>query len=95
VEGCDTDSPRIIYEQNGQRKELVCDFVAGCDGYPGVARQSLPVDRIKTFERTYPFGWLGILSDVPPVNKELIYANHERGFGYLLSLLLHSGLLQR
>ena len=89
VEGSDTDAPRIIYEQNGQRMELICDFVAGCDGYHGVARQSLPADKIKIFERTYPFGWLGILSDVPPVNKELIYANHERGFA-LCSMRSHT-----
>ena len=89
VEGCDTDSPRILYEQNGQRRELVCDFVAGCDGYHGVARQSLPADKIKTFEKTYPFSWLGILSDVPPVIDELLYANHARGFA-LCSMRSHT-----
>jgi p-hydroxybenzoate 3-monooxygenase len=80
VEGCETDSPRIIYEQNGERKELVCDFVAGCDGYHGVARRSIPSDKIRAFERTYPFGWLGMLADVPPVCNELVYVNHEHGF---------------
>jgi p-hydroxybenzoate 3-monooxygenase len=80
VEDYDTDRPRIIYEQNGEQKELLCDFVAGCDGFHGVARQSVPAEKLNTFERTYPFGWLGILSDVPPVREELIYANHERGF---------------
>jgi p-hydroxybenzoate 3-monooxygenase len=89
VEGCDTDSPRIVYKQNGQRSELVCDFVAGCDGYHGVARQSLPKDKIKTFEKTYPFSWLGILSDVPPVMDELLYANHARGFA-LCSMRSHT-----
>ena len=89
VEGCDTDSPRIIYEQSGQRRELICDFVAGCDGYHGVARQSLPADKIKTFEKTYPFSWLGILSDVPPVMDELLYANHARGFA-LCSMRSHT-----
>jgi p-hydroxybenzoate 3-monooxygenase len=89
VEGCETDSPKILYEQNGQRGELVCDLVAGCDGYHGVARQSIPADRIRIFDRTYPFGWLGILSDVPPVNEELIYANHERGFA-LCSMRSHT-----
>jgi p-hydroxybenzoate 3-monooxygenase len=89
VEGYDTDSPRIVYMQNGQRRELVCDFVAGCDGYHGVARQSLPADKIKTFERTYPFSWLGILSDVPPVMDELLYANHARGFA-LCSMRSHT-----
>ena len=89
VEGCDTDAPRIIYEQNGQPRELVCDFVAGCDGYHGVARQSFPADKIKTFEKTYPFSWLGILSDVPPVMDELLYANHARGFA-LCSMSSHN-----
>jgi p-hydroxybenzoate 3-monooxygenase len=81
--------PRIIYEQDGQRKELVCDFVAGCDGYHGVARLSVPPDKIDIFERVYPFGWLGILADVPPVDEELVYANHERGFA-LCSMRSHT-----
>jgi len=89
VEDYDTDSPRIIYEQDGKQKELVCDFVAGCDGFHGVARKSVPADRHINYERTYPFGWLGILSDVPPVNEELIYANHERGFA-LCSMRSHT-----
>jgi p-hydroxybenzoate 3-monooxygenase len=89
VEDYDTDRPRIIYEQDGKQKELVCDFVAGCDGYHGVARKSIPADKITNFERTYPFGWLGILSDVPPVKEELIYANHERGFA-LCSMRSHT-----
>ncbi|MBK9052318.1 MAG: 4-hydroxybenzoate 3-monooxygenase [Chloroflexi bacterium] len=80
IEDIDSTRPRIIFEQNGQRQELICDFVAGCDGYHGVARQSFPANQRQTFERVYPVGWLGILSDVPPVNEELIYANHERGF---------------
>jgi p-hydroxybenzoate 3-monooxygenase len=89
VEDYDTDSPRIIYEQNGEQKKLICDFVAGCDGFHGVARQSIPADKITNFERTYPFGWLGILSDVPPVREELIYTNHERGFA-LCSMRSHT-----
>lgn len=80
IEDINTSQPRIIFEQNGQRRELICDFVAGCDGYHGVARQSFPTKQIQIFERVYPVGWLGILADVPPVNEELIYANHERGF---------------
>jgi len=72
--------PRIIYEQHGERKELRCDFVAGCDGSHGVARQSVAADKMTFFEKIYPFGWLGILADTPPVSEELIYANHERGF---------------
>jgi len=89
VEDYDTDPPRIIYEQNGEQKELVCDFVAGCDGFHGVARKSVPTDKITNYERTYPYGWLGILSDVPPVNEELIYANHKRGFA-LCSMRSHT-----
>ena len=80
--------PRIIYEQNGERQELICDFVAGCDGYHGVSRQSA-ADKIEVFEKIYPFGWLGILSDVPPVDDELIYANHKRGFA-LCSMRSHT-----
>jgi p-hydroxybenzoate 3-monooxygenase len=89
VEDYNTDNPKIIYEQNGEQKELVCDFVAGCDGFHGVARKSIPAGKITNFERTYPFGWLGILSDVPPVKEELIYANHERGFA-LCSMRSHT-----
>ncbi|SFH31794.1 4-hydroxybenzoate 3-monooxygenase [Modicisalibacter xianhensis] len=76
----DTDHPYLTFEKDGEICRLDCDYVAGCDGYHGVARRSIPEDRIKTFERVYPFGWLGILSDTPPVSDELIYANHERGF---------------
>lgn len=89
VEDYDTDSPRVLYEQNGEQKELTCDFVAGCDGYHGVARQSVPGDKIQVFERTYPFAWLGILSDVPPVRDELVYVSHERGFA-LCSMRSHT-----
>lgn len=80
VEEYQTNRPRIIYEQHGTRKELHCDFVAGCDGYHGAARQSVPTDKMQLFEKIYPFGWLGLLADVPPVDHELIYANHTRGF---------------
>ena len=72
--------PRVTYEKNGQTHELLCDFIAGCDGYHGVCRASAPADLLKTYERVYPFGWLGVLADVPPVSHELIYANTERGF---------------
>jgi p-hydroxybenzoate 3-monooxygenase len=89
VDDYDTSFPRIVYEQLGEQKELVCDFVAGCDGFHGVARKSVPGDKITNFQRTYPFGWLGILSDVPPVKEELIYANHERGFA-LCSMRSHT-----
>jgi p-hydroxybenzoate 3-monooxygenase len=81
--------PRIIYEQDDERKTLVCDFVAGCDGYHGVSRKSVDAGKIGLFEKVYPFGWLGILSDTPPVDEELIYANHERGFA-LCSMRSHT-----
>ena len=67
-------------EIDGEQKNIKCDFIVGCDGFHGVSRKSIPKNRIKVFERTYPFGWLGILSETPPVSKELIYANHETGF---------------
>ena len=62
------------------RTRSTCDFIAGCDGFHGVSRQAIPQDVIRIYERVYPFGWLGMLSDTPPVNHELIYTNHERGF---------------
>ncbi|HSV52329.1 MAG TPA: 4-hydroxybenzoate 3-monooxygenase [Burkholderiaceae bacterium] len=76
----DTDHPKVRYEKDGQTHEIACDFIAGCDGYHGVSRASVPAASIKTYEKVYPFGWLGILADVPPVSHELIYANTERGF---------------
>ena len=81
--------PRIIYSKNGERRELGCDFVAGCDGYHGVSRKSAGPGNIKEFEKVFAFGWLGILSDVPPVDRELIYTNHERGFA-LCSVRSHT-----
>ncbi|MEK1941212.1 MAG: 4-hydroxybenzoate 3-monooxygenase [Pseudomonas sp.] len=74
------EQPYITFEHNGERHRLDCDYIAGCDGFHGVSRQSIPEGVLKEFERMYPFGWLGILADTPPVNEELIYANHERGF---------------
>jgi p-hydroxybenzoate 3-monooxygenase len=76
----DTDKPRVTYVNDGTTHEIDCDFIAGCDGFHGVSRQSVPAAAIRTFERVYPFGWLGILSETPPVSHELIYNNHERGF---------------
>lgn len=78
-------SPRITFEHQGQKVELSCEFIAGCDGFHGVSRASIPRDKIQEYERVYPFGWLGILSDTPPVSDELIYANHADGF-YLCSM---------
>jgi len=82
VEICDADSaaPFVTYEVDGKRKKIDCDFIAGCDGFHGVSRQAIPLDVRKEYEKTYPFGWLGILSNTPPVNHELIYANSKRGF---------------
>lgn len=73
-------APFVTFEKNGETVRLDCDYVAGCDGYHGISRQSIPEDRIRTYEKVYPFGWLGLLSDTPPVSEELIYAHHERGF---------------
>lgn len=72
--------PWVTYRKDGQTHRIDCDFIAGCDGYHGVARQSVPQQALTTFERVYPFGWLGVLVDRPPVADELIYAHHERGF---------------
>jgi p-hydroxybenzoate 3-monooxygenase len=74
------EQPVVRYHADGKAHELYCDFIAGCDGYHGVCRRSLPDGALQTFERVYPFGWLGILADVPPATHELIYSNHERGF---------------
>jgi p-hydroxybenzoate 3-monooxygenase len=71
---------RVSYSRGGERLEVHCDFIAGCDGYHGVTRASVPPQAITLHERIYPFGWLGILADVPPVAPELVYTNHARGF---------------
>ncbi|MCE8005179.1 4-hydroxybenzoate 3-monooxygenase [Billgrantia ethanolica] len=76
----ESDAPYVTFDKNGETVRLDCDYVAGCDGFHGVSRQSIPKDRIKEFEKIYPFGWLGLLADTPPVSDELIYARHERGF---------------
>lgn len=76
----DTKKPRVTYEKDGQKFEINCDFIAGCDGFHGVCRASAPRSAIKEFEKVYPFGWLGLLSDTPPVHDELIYINSPRGF---------------
>ena len=76
----DGNRPYVTWRQDGVEHRLDCDFIAGCDGYHGVSRAAIPADVLKTFERVYPFGWLGVLADVPPCDHELIYSNHERGF---------------
>ncbi len=73
-------SPYTTYEHGGKTRRIDCDFIAGCDGFHGVSRRSVPESAISTYERAYPFGWLGVLAEVPPVANELIYANHARGF---------------
>jgi p-hydroxybenzoate 3-monooxygenase len=72
-------SPKVTYEKDGETRTLACDFIAGCDGFHGVSRRSIPATLLRTFERAYPFGWLGIMSETPPVG-EVVYARHERGF---------------
>ncbi|MDF1719704.1 MAG: 4-hydroxybenzoate 3-monooxygenase [Minwuia sp.] len=76
----DGESPRVSYVLNGQTHEIACDVIAGCDGFHGISRASVPASAITTVERIYPFGWLGVLADVPPVSEELIYVNHPLGF---------------
>ena len=70
----------VTYKKDGVTHRIDCDFIAGCDGFHGISRASVPSAALKTFERVYPFGWLGVLVDQPPVSDELIYAHHERGF---------------
>lgn len=80
IHGANTDAPHVTYMVDGQAYRLDCEFIAGCDGFHGVSRQTIPLDVRKEYEKVYPFGWLGILSETPPVNHELIYANSPRGF---------------
>ncbi|MGD1870362.1 MAG: 4-hydroxybenzoate 3-monooxygenase [Neomegalonema sp.] len=80
VDGIDSASPQVRFEHRGQTHHLAADFVAACDGFHGAGRRAVPSSAIKTIERVYPFGWLGILSETPPASDELIYAHHERGF---------------
>lgn len=82
VEICDadTDCPYVTYRVGSETRRIDCDFIAGCDGFHGISRKTIPADVLKEYERVYPFGWLGVLSETPPVNHELIYANSPRGF---------------
>ena len=77
IHDADSQTPCVTYEKDGPQR-IDCDFVAGCDGFHGISRASIP--GLRTFEKVYPFGWLGILSETPPVDDELIYSNHPRGF---------------
>ncbi len=80
VHDFDTDKPWISYRKDGREHRIDCDFIAGCDGFHGVCRKRVPEGAIQTFERVYPFGWLGIMANTNPVSDELIYCRHERGF---------------
>ena len=75
--------PRILFQYNGLQTQLACDFIAGCDGFHGICRPSIPASALTVYQRDYPFGWLGILAQAPPSSEELIYAYHQRGFALL------------
>ncbi len=83
VAGFDGDSPSIRYTGDGDAHEIACDFIAGCDGFHGICRPSVPAGGLAIYERSYPFAWMGILAEAPPASKELIYAHHECGFALL------------
>ena len=80
IHDVETESPSVRWSADGKKFAIDCDYVVGCDGFHGVSRQTIPANRLQTYERAYPFGWLGILVEKPPVSEELIYVNHERGF---------------
>ncbi|TFZ04807.1 4-hydroxybenzoate 3-monooxygenase [Ramlibacter rhizophilus] len=80
IEGLDSDRPVVHYEHRGEPARLECDFVAGCDGFRGVSREAIPADRLKVFDRVYPFGWLGFLAEAPAATNEIVWGCHEDGF---------------
>ena len=80
IHGADSDVPFVTYTRDGAARRIDCDFIAGCDGFHGVSRQAIPLGVRREYEKVYPFGWLGILSETPPLHHELIYANSPRGF---------------
>jgi p-hydroxybenzoate 3-monooxygenase len=80
IEGLESTRPTLAYRWQGRAHAVRCDFIAGCDGFHGISRKSIPPDALTTYERVYPFAWLGVLTDTPPVAEELVYVNHERGF---------------
>ena len=80
IHSADTDAPYVTFVKNGTEQRVDCEWVAGCDGFHGVSRKTIPDSVLRKYEKVYPFGWLGILSETPPVDDELIYANHKRGF---------------
>jgi p-hydroxybenzoate 3-monooxygenase len=85
----DGGKPRVTYRLDGRKREIECDFIAGCDGFHGISRKSVPPGSIMNFERVYPFGWLGLLADTKPVSDELIYIRHDAGFA-LCSMRSHT-----
>lgn len=80
LSGLKSDRPAVHFRYAGQDVEISCDYIAGCDGFHGVSRNAIPADVLKTYDRVYPFGWLGILTERPPVSMECVYTNHPRGF---------------
>lgn len=90
IHGADTDAPFVTFNRDGKETRIDCDYVAGCDGFHGVSRQTIPLTVRKEYEKIYPFGWLGILSETPPVDHELIYSSSERGFA--LCSMRHANL---
>ncbi|SMX29293.1 p-hydroxybenzoate hydroxylase [Pelagimonas phthalicica] len=80
IHEADGDAPYVTYEKDGSTHRIDCEFIAGCDGFHGVSRQTIPLDVRREYEKLYPFGWLGVLSETPPVHDELIYSGSERGF---------------
>lgn len=80
IHGADSDAPYVSYHAGGVKHRLDCDYVVGCDGFHGVSRQTIPANTRREYEKVYPFGWLGVLADTPPVSDELIYCNSDRGF---------------
>ena len=83
VHDFDSAQPRIVFQTGGEPREIACDFIAGCDGFHGICRPSIPADSLTVYERIYPFAWIGILAEAPPASAELIYAHHERGFALM------------
>ncbi len=80
IHGAETEAPYVTFTRGGQAQRIDCDYIAGCDGFHGVSRRTIPEALRQEFEHVYPFGWLGILSETPPLHHELVYAGHERGF---------------
>jgi p-hydroxybenzoate 3-monooxygenase len=83
IQDLDTDSPAIRYRKGGELCEIACEFIAGCDGFRGICRPSIPAGALRVFEKVYSFGWLGILAEAEPASHELIYASHQRGFALM------------